>query len=117
MRKAILAAGLAGLVSACGTFAGSVQSDPGREVLGVAAHQASLGEGGGADAAVARKLDWKASQLCTTGYEAVRQDVESAERDQQLVDWHLRCRPYGLSVLGVPLAGIVPAFAPSDADR
>ena len=117
MHRRILAVGLAGLVSACGTFTGSVPSVPDREVLGVSAHQPILAEGAAADDATARTLDWKASQLCTTGTEQVRQDVEPAESDQQLVDRLLRCRPYGLSVLGVPLAGIVPALVPGDADR
>ena len=108
MRKAILAAGLAGLLAACSTFAGTVPGDPSRDNLGVSAHQPILGDGSGAAPAIVRQLDWKMGQLCTDGHEPLRQDLEPAERDEQLVDWQFRCSPYRLSVLGLPLAGIVP---------
>jgi hypothetical protein len=108
MRTAILAVGVAGLLAACSTFAGSVPGDPSRDNLGVAAHQPTLGEGGDVAPAIARQLDWKLSQICTLGHEPARQDLEPAERDEQLVDWQLRCSPYELSVFDLPLAGIVP---------
>jgi hypothetical protein len=108
MRQAIWAAGLAGVLAACSTFAGSVPGDPSRDVLGVAVHQPSPGEGGAVQPAAARAVDWKLSQICTTGHEPVQQEAEPAEGDKQLVDWQTRCSPYRFSVLGVPLAGIVP---------
>ena len=108
MRKAILAAGLAGLLAACSTFAGTVPGDPSRDTLGVAVHQPSQGDGGAVIPPAARALDWKLGQLCPRGHEPVTQDLESAERDEQMVDWRTRCSPYRLSILGLPLAGIVP---------
>jgi hypothetical protein len=108
MRIAILAVGVAGLLAACSTFAGSVPGDPSRDNLGVAAHQPTLGEGADVPPAIDRQLAWKMSQLCTNGNGPVQQDLEPAERNEQLVDWQFRCSPYRFSVLGVPLAGVVP---------
>ena len=109
MRTAIVAAGLAGLLAACSTYAGTVPGNGSRDLLGVATHQPSVGDAAtAADPATARTLDWKLSQLCTTGHAPVQQDLATAEGDKQLVDWQTHCSTYRLSILGLPLDGIVP---------
>jgi hypothetical protein len=110
MRILLMAASLAGL-SACGTFTGTVPTDPSRTVLGVVAHQAGAADSTAVAPDTVQKLEWKTAQLCTRGYEPAEQDVVSAEQDEQLVSWDLRCRPYVLSVFGVPLGGLAPSFA------
>ena len=115
MRNAILAAGLAGLVAGCGSFDGMVRGDPGRDVIGVSMHQPSEGEGVAVDPAVARTLDWKASQLCTLGYRPTTEDVAPAEGDKEIVDQQFRCNDYALSILGVRLSGIPQAVFPPKA--
>jgi hypothetical protein len=118
MRNAILAAALAGLVAGCGSFDGTVPGNAARDTVGVAMHQPSEGEGVAVDPAIARTLDWKASQLCTLGYKRVALDAPAAEGDQQIVDQELRCNDYALSILGVRLGGVVPSFLPpAHADR
>lgn len=108
MREAILAAGLAGLLAACNTFAGTVPGDPARDNFGVSTHQPSQGDSGAVDQPSVRALNWQLAQICTLGHETVTQDIDSAERDEQLVDWQTRCSSYRLSILGLSLAGIVP---------
>jgi hypothetical protein len=95
-------------VASCGTFAGTVPGDDSRDVLGVINHQPTTGDAATADPDSLRKVDWQASQLCTQGYQQLGLDIQPAESDQQLVDLDIRCRPYGLSILGLPLAGIWP---------
>jgi hypothetical protein len=112
MRNAILAIGLTGLVAGCGSFDGTVRGDPSRDVVGVSMHQPSEGAGVAVDPAVARTLDWKASQLCTLGYQPTAQDVAPAEGDKEFVDQKFRCNDYALSILGVRLGGVVPSFLP-----
>ena len=96
------------LVASCGTFAGTVPGDNNRDRLGVVVHQATSGDAATAEPDSLRKAAWKASQLCTQGYDQLALNVVPAENDQQLVDLQVRCRIYGLSVLGVPLAGVWP---------
>ena len=110
MRTLLMVASLAGL-SACGSFSGTVPSDPGRTVLGVVVHQSGAADSAAVAPDTVQKLEWKTSQLCTQGYVPAAQDSALAEQDEQLVSWDLRCRPYVLSVFGVPLGGRVPSFA------
>ncbi|HUK58009.1 MAG TPA: hypothetical protein VLV50_02170 [Stellaceae bacterium] len=96
-------------LTSCGTFTGQVQGDPNREQLGFSAHDPAGAAGDGAPApAVDQKLDWKMSQICTRGAVTLSETREPAENDGRLVDRTVRCQPYGFSVLGIPLAGVVP---------
>jgi hypothetical protein len=84
-----LIAGLCAGLAACVPVA----RDPVRDVIGVSAARPTSGDQAPDDATTGL-LAWKASQLCTNGYDMVRQDIESAEDDQQLVDWQLHCAYY-----------------------
>jgi hypothetical protein len=108
MGRWIWAAGLAGLVSACGSFTGTVPIVPSRDAVGVTAHQPSTGEAATVAPDVERKLDWKVSQLCTRGSRPISETVLPGERDTQFVDRQLYCAPYGVKVFGVSLAGLIP---------
>jgi hypothetical protein len=110
MGRWIVAVCAAGLLQACGTFSGTVSGDPGREIVGVMAHQPDQGDAAAPapSPAADRKLDWQQSQLCSLGAMPVREDVEPGDADQQLVDRLVRCQPYEFSIFGVSLAGIVP---------
>ncbi|HXQ53219.1 MAG TPA: hypothetical protein VN802_19165 [Stellaceae bacterium] len=108
MGKWIWAAGLAGLVSACGSFTGTIPTVPSRDAVGVTAHQPSTGEAATVAPDVARKLDWKTSQICTLGSQTIAEAVVPGENDNQFVDRQFYCAPYGFSVLGVSFAGLVP---------
>lgn len=107
MRRWLLVAALAGLLSGCGTVGDvlsqsvspSVPSDPAREVIGVSVARPAAAGTANPDAQVTQQLEWKAGQICTNGYDRTRQDIEPAEADQQFVDWQLRCRRYHFSFL------------------
>lgn len=107
MRRWLWVAAFAGLLSGCSTVEGlgdaavqsvapSVSVDPARDVLGVSAARPVAGTAA-PDARLTQQLGWKVSQICTGGYDRVRQDIEPAEADQQFIDWQLRCRRYHLS--------------------
>lgn len=53
-------------------------------------------------------LAWKANQLCTLGYEVVRQDAVTAEAGARIDDNHLQCHPYrpSLDVFNVSWANL-----------
>jgi hypothetical protein len=109
MGRWLLGAALAGLLAGCGTFTGTVATDPSRTLFGVEVSQPAPPPGdAAAQADAAKTLQWKVSQICTTGYGPVHEDVEPAESDHQIVDWQLRCSPYCFSLLGVNFAGLVP---------
>jgi hypothetical protein len=40
------------------------------------------------------QLAWKANQICTLGYQVVKQDTVSAEGGARIVDNHLQCNDY-----------------------
>jgi len=107
MLKAIWAAGLAALLSACGSFTGTIPNVPSRDAVGVTVHQQ------GADSTTVspdaqRKLDWKVSQICTLGSQPLGDTLLPAENNQQMVDRQLYCAPYGFNMLGVSFAGLIP---------
>jgi hypothetical protein len=79
--------------------------EPDREVFGVSADRPTSAANAPADAAVNGVLEWKASQLCTIGWNAVRDRVDPAEDNLQMVDRELRCTPYRL---GLPYVGTWP---------
>lgn len=101
MSRWLVLAALAALVSACGTFDGRLPGDPPREVLGVSAAAAPSGAATMAQAVATNERS--ANQICTRGYERLRQDTVAASAGAKLVDWHVRCRPYVFSMFGVPL--------------
>ena len=43
-------------------------------------------------------LDWKAKQLCTLGYQIVKQDTIGADQGRQIVDNHIQCNAYRPSI-------------------
>jgi hypothetical protein len=104
-----LAAMLA-LLGGCGTFTGKVATDPARDVLGVSADQPRAGADEAAPQPVldmtARALDYKESQICTRGFDPVRQDVEPGSNDRVFADWQFRCKNYHFSLPGIDLAFI-----------
>jgi hypothetical protein len=108
MGRWLLGAALAGLLAGCGTFTGTVATDPSRTLFGVEVSQPTAPGDAAAQADASKTLDWKVSQICSTGYTTAQEDVEPAESDRQLVDRQLRCNPYGFSFLGANFAGLVP---------
>jgi hypothetical protein len=110
MTRWLLPVSLTVALAACGSFDGRVAGDPSREVIGVVTHQPSSGDARTASPDAAARNDWRVSQICTNGYNMLRQDVEPGEADTQFIDWQLRCRPYGLNAFGVSFAGLVPSW-------
>lgn len=104
MGRWLMSAVLAAMLAGCGTFDGSVPTDPARVTFGVSATQPGVGEFAAPDAQSLQTLQWKVSQICTHGYRLQRQAVDPGQDGMQFADWQLRCNPYGLSVLGVSLA-------------
>lgn len=84
-----IVAGLCAGLAACV----SVDRDPTRDVIGISAARTAAGTDA-PDDATRTLLEWKASQICTRGHDTVRQDIEPAEDDWQLVDWQFRCATY-----------------------
>ena len=108
MRRWLWVAALAALLSGCSTVGGlgdalvqsvnpSVPSDPARDVFGVSVARPAAGTTA-PDDQLKQQLEWKVGQICTTGHDEVRQDIEPAEANQQFIDWQLRCRRYHLSL-------------------
>lgn len=103
MRRWLSIAALAGLLAGCAATA----EEPSRDIFGVATARPTATAGTTTpEAMVDSVLTWKAEQLCTLGYDRVRQDVVPAEEGRQLVDWELRCQPYQLTL---PIVGPVPS--------
>ena len=87
--KAWLVLAVAALAAGCVP----VERDPARDVIGVSA--ATSAKDVAHDTAAQKLVAWKAGQICTVpGYDVQKQDIESAEDNQQILDWQLRCRPY-----------------------
>jgi len=84
---------IAGLCAACAAACVPVDRDPARDVIGVSVARPASGDRAPDDATTSL-LAWKTAQICTNGYDLVRQDIEPAEDDQQLIDWQLRCAYY-----------------------
>lgn len=103
MGRWLVIAAVAGLLGACGTFDGTLPGDPPREVFGVSASQPQAADATTAQPKAVATDQWQTGQICTRGYDRLRQDVEAAGDNMQLVDWQLRCRPYALSIFGVSL--------------
>ncbi len=78
---------LAGL-SACGSI-----GDDSRYRFGVSADRPPAG-----NMPTDVLLAWKANQICTQGYQVLHQDTMRAEGGGQIVDNHLQCHPYSLSL-------------------
>ncbi len=78
---------LAGL-SACGTI-----GDDTRYRFGVSADRPPSG-----NMPTDATLAWKANQICTQGYQVLHQDTMNAEGGLHIIDNHLQCRPYSLSL-------------------
>ncbi len=76
----LLVAGL----SACGTI-----GDDARYRFGVAADRPTTGS-----IPTDSLLAWKASQICTLGYQVIRQDTVKAAGGGEIADNHLQCNPY-----------------------
>jgi hypothetical protein len=75
-------------LSACGTI-----GDESRYRFGVSADRPASG-----NMPTEATLAWKANQICTQGYQVLHQDTMRAEGGLQIVDDHLRCNPYSLSL-------------------
>jgi hypothetical protein len=101
MRRWLLLAALGGLVAACAL----APPEPDREVFGVSAARPATAGTAPPDARVQSVLDWKASQICTIGWDTVGERVDPAEEGQQMVDRQLRCTPYHLAL---PFIGPLP---------
>lgn len=84
----LLTAGL----SACGTI-----GDNNRYGFGVSADRPTA-SGPSTEAL----LDWKANQICTTGYQVIRQDTVKTEEGGQIADTHLQCNQYHPSLDVLP---------------
>ena len=110
MRRWLLPVSLTVVLAGCGSFDGRVAGDPNRQVIGAVTHQPAAADARSVSPDAGARLEWRVSQLCTTGYDQLREDVEPAESDNQLVDWQLRCRPYALNAFGVSFAGLVPSW-------
>ncbi len=104
MDRWLAIAALAGLLGACNSFDGTLPGDPPREVFGVSSPQAKVGDATTAQPKTVATLHWQADQICTRGYDRLREDAEATGGDFQLIDWQLRCHPYVLSIFGIPLA-------------
>lgn len=107
MRGPITAAAFMLMLAGCGSFTGTVPNNPVRDVLGVSADEPG-GVGTNVIPAAQHALAFKESQICTRGYIPLRQDVERGENDRAFADWQFSCKPYGLSLLGFDVAGLVP---------
>jgi hypothetical protein len=85
---------LAGLAGAC-----SEPYDENRFIFGVSADRPVKAQGDAQlDQKIKTYLDSRVNQICTLGYDMIRQDLVQAESGQQLVDWEVRCRPYEFSL-------------------
>jgi hypothetical protein len=110
MGRGIASAAALLMLAGCGSFIGRVPPDNNRLVLGVTADE-PRGESDAAPPvlpAAAATLAYKESQICTRGFEPLRQDVEPAQQGRAMVDWQFRCKPYDFSLLGLDFAGLVP---------
>ncbi len=90
MLRWLMMAALAGLTSGCL----GVDRDQARETIGVSLARPADAGNAPPDATQQELLDMKARQVCTNGYVRLKEDIEPAEDNLQIVDWQLRCRPY-----------------------
>jgi len=92
MLRRLMMVALAGLTAGCL----GVSRDAARETIGVSLARPTDASNAPADEKQQALLDWKARQVCTNGYDRLKEDIEPAEDNLQIVDWQLRCRPYSL---------------------
>jgi hypothetical protein len=92
MLRWLMMAALAGLTSGCL----GVDRDQARETIGVSLARPADAGNAPPDEKQQALLDMKARQVCTNGYDRLKEDIEPAEDNLQIVDWQVRCRPYSL---------------------
>jgi hypothetical protein len=110
MRRLLVVAAMGGLLSGCGSLAGTLPEDAARDQFGVSASRPGSAGTSDPDPQVRQLLDWHASQICTGGYDFIQQSFDQAEAGQQIVDWTVRCRPYRLAL---PIPFLPPLTLPS----
>jgi hypothetical protein len=101
MRRWLLLAALSGFVAACAL----APPEPDREVFGVSATRPAGAGPAASDAQAQSVLEWKASQICTIGWDTVGERVDPAEEGQEMPDRELRCTRYRLAL---PFIGPLP---------